>query len=250
MKALSLRDVSFSYNGHSILRGISFDVEKGEFLVILGPNGAGKSTLLRCIMGMLKCSGSIEIMGRNLAALRRDELAKLISYVPQRVEPNFLRVFDFVLLGRKPYMGLRPSNDDIKSVMHALKTVGIEKLAERPTRMLSGGELQKAAIARALAQETPIILLDEPTNNLDPKSQIEVMNVLKRLSKEGKTVISVMHDVNLALRYGDRMVFIKEGKFLGECEAGNGCRELLKAAFDSNVEIVETKHGFKICYFF
>ncbi|MFA4719588.1 ABC transporter ATP-binding protein [Pyrococcus kukulkanii] len=248
MKALVLEDVSFSYNGRSILKEVSFDVEKGEFLVILGPNGAGKSTLLRCILGMLKCSGSIDIMGRNLKTLRRDELARLISYVPQRVEPNFLRVFDFVLLGRKPYMSLRPSNEDIKLVINVLETVGIEKLAERPTKMLSGGELQKVAIARALAQETPILVLDEPTNNLDPKSQIEIMRLLRELSLAGKTVIAVMHDVNLALRFGERFIFMKKGEILGDYRKNTIRKEVFEKTFDAKVELIETKHG-PLCYF-
>lgn len=189
---IRVRNLSFSYNGRAILRDIAFEVKEGEFLAILGPNGAGKSTLLRCLAKILKCEGEIEICGRNLHEYSRRELSKTIAYVPQRVEPNFLRVFDMVLLGRKPYMGIIPSEEDIKAVERALKTLKIEHLAGRLTKTLSGGELQKVAIARALAQESSIILLDEPTNNLDPRSQVDLMNLLRKLSQAGKTIVTVL----------------------------------------------------------
>ena len=247
---IRVRNLSFSYNGRAILRDIAFEVKEGEFLAILGPNGAGKSTLLRCLAKILKCEGEIEICGRNLHEYSRRELSKTIAYVPQRVEPNFLRVFDMVLLGRKPYMGIIPSEEDIKAVERALKTLKIEHLAGRLTKTLSGGELQKVAIARALAQESSIILLDEPTNNLDPRSQVDLMNLLRKLSQAGKTIVTVMHDVNLALRFAEKLMFMKNGELVGIVETKKISQEILEETFNVKAEIFETPSGFKFCQFY
>lgn len=134
-----------------------------------------------------------------------------------------MRVFDIVLLGRKPYMGFKPSGKDIKIVNETLKKLGIQHLALKPANRLSGGELQKVSIARALAQEPEILLMDEPTNNLDPKSQLEVMKIAKEFAKAGKVSIAVMHDVNLALRFADRFIFMRNGKIIAD-----GKEEILK----------------------
>ncbi|CAB49920.1 ABC transporter ATP-binding protein [Pyrococcus abyssi] len=215
VKVIEVSNLEFSYNGKNVLRGVNFDVGEGEFLVILGPNGAGKTTLLRCIAGILKCKGDVKVFGKSIRDMNRLELAKLLAYVPQRVEPGFLRVFDFVLLGRRPYMGLSPRREDLEAVRRALKLLRVEEFEDRVMKTLSGGELQKVAIARAIAQETPVILLDEPTNNLDPKSQIDVMRIIKDLIGEGKTVITVMHDLTLALRFGEKFLFLKDGEVTG-----------------------------------
>ncbi|AAL81033.1 ABC transporter ATP-binding protein [Pyrococcus furiosus DSM 3638] len=247
---IRVRNLSFSYNGRAILRDIAFEVKEGEFLAILGPNGAGKSTLLRCLAKILKCEGEIEICGRNLHEYSRRELSKTIAYVPQRVEPNFLRVFDMVLLGRKPYMGIIPSEEDIKAVERALKTLKIEHLAGRLTKTLSGGELQKVAIARALAQESSIILLDEPTNNLDPRSQVDLMNLLRKLSQAGKTIVTVMHDINLALRFAEKLMFMKNGEVVGIVETKKISPEIIEETFNVKAEIFETPSGVKFCQFY
>ncbi|AEC52599.1 iron (III) ABC transporter, atp-binding protein [Pyrococcus sp. NA2] len=237
MKAVKVEDLEASINGRKILRDISFEVEEGELFMILGPNGAGKSTLLKCISGIIKCKGDISILGSKLGELRREELARMIAYVPQRVEPSFLRVFEFVLLGRRPYMGLTPRKRDLAIVRRALKMLGIEELEYRPMRTLSGGELQKVAIARALAQETPIILLDEPTNNLDPKSQVEVMRIVERLTKQGKTVISVMHDLMLAFKFGKRFMFLKEGRIVGIVGKEELEERLLRDTYEVEIKV-------------
>ncbi|AFK22420.1 ABC transporter ATP-binding protein [Pyrococcus sp. ST04] len=246
---IELREVSFSYNGKKILDNINLKVEEGEFLAILGPNGAGKSTLLKCMAGILKCEGDIEVMGKEISSYTRNELAKIISYVPQKVMPTFLRVFDMVLLGRRPYMGLTPSKRDLEIVNNVLRIMGIKHLSTRPTKSLSGGELQKVAIARALAQDTPIILLDEPTNNLDPKSQIQVMELLKELARENRTVVAVMHDINLALRFAERFVFIRDGKVVGVLPKGELNEEIFKSTFDLNVEFIKATNGSLLCNF-
>ncbi|ASJ07992.1 iron ABC transporter ATP-binding protein [Thermococcus siculi] len=213
MKVIKARNLRFSYNGADVLRGVNLEVEEGEFVAILGPNGAGKSTLLKCISGVLKCEG-VEIFNRPIGEYSRNELARLIAYVPQRVEPGFMTVFDTVLLGRRPYMGLRPSVRDVEAVRVALRRLGIEDLALKVTNRVSGGELQKVNIARALAQEPKILMMDEPTNNLDIKSQLEVMRIARKFSADGGTVVMVMHDINLAIRFAKRFIFLKEGKIV------------------------------------
>ncbi|ASJ01456.1 ABC transporter ATP-binding protein [Thermococcus gorgonarius] len=222
MKAIKARNLSFSYNGADVLKGINLEVEEGEFLAILGPNGAGKSTLLKCISGILNCRG-VEVFGKPIGEYSRNELARIIAYVPQRTEPGFMTVFDTVLLGRRPYMGLRPSKKDLEAVKRALERMGIAGFALKTTNKLSGGELQKVGIARALAQEPKVLMMDEPTNNLDIRSQLEVMRLARDFSAEGGTVIMVMHDVNLALRFARRFVFMKNGRIVAD-----GGREILK----------------------
>ncbi len=193
MTAVEARNLHYSYNGTEVLKGINLKIEDGgEFVAILGPNGAGKSTLLKCLSGILRCNG-IYISGRPIGGeYSRNELARLVAYIPQRTEPGFMTVFDTVLLGRRPYLGLRPSKRDVEVVKNALKKLGgIDHLALRPTRGgLSGGELQKVGIARALAQEPEIFMFDEPTNNLDIRSQLEVMKLARELSSGGAKPLS------------------------------------------------------------
>ncbi|NJE26527.1 ABC transporter ATP-binding protein [Thermococcus sp. MV5] len=222
MKAVKVEGLYFTYNGFEVLKGITLEVEEGEFVAILGPNGAGKSTLLKCIAGLLHCSG-VKVLERPIQEYSRDELAKLLAYVPQRTIPGFMTVFDMVLLGRRPYMGLRPSRRDIEVVTRTLKKLDISHLALKHSNRLSGGELQKVSIARALAQEPKILLMDEPTNNLDLKSQLDVMEIAKNFVSSGGTSIIVMHDVNLALRFAERFIFMKNGEIVAD-----GGKEILK----------------------
>ncbi len=218
---IETRGLRFSYNGREVLRGIDFKAKSGEFVAILGPNGAGKSTLVKCLSGILRCGG-IRILGRPVEDYSQRELARKVAYVPQRTERSFMTVFDTVLLGRRPHMGLIPNRRDLETVEAVLKRLGIEHLALKRTNEISGGELQKVGIARALAQETEILIMDEPTNNLDLKSQLEVMRLAREFSEKGLSVV-VMHDVNLALRFARRFVFMKNGKIVAD-----GGREILK----------------------
>ncbi|NJE55022.1 ABC transporter ATP-binding protein [Thermococcus sp. 21S9] len=237
---IEAKGISFSYGEREVLRGISLEVSEGEFVAILGPNGAGKSTFLRCLAGILKCGG-VFVKGRPINDYSPRELSKVLAYVPQRVEPGFLTVFDTVLLGRRPYMGLTPSERDLKVVEDALKRLGIEELALKRTNEISGGELQKVSIARALAQEPEILLMDEPTNNLDLKSQLEVMRLARELAREGKTVITVMHDVNLALRFAKRFVFMKDGRKIADGNFEVLSEELFEEVYGVKVEIGEVR---------
>lgn len=215
---LELKNIEFSYNGSPVLRGIEFDVKKGDVVSILGVNGAGKSTLLKCINGILKPQkGEIFIDHTSIEKTSRTEIAKALAYVPQRSEQSFITVFDAVLLGRKPYIKWDVTKNDIEITERVLSALGLKKLSLRYINELSGGEFQKVVIARALVQQPKVILLDEPTNNLDPKNQFEVMDIIKEISKKrGIASIIVMHNVNLAVRLSDRFVLLKEGKVFAE----------------------------------
>lgn len=206
-------NLRFAYNSKEILDKISFEVKQGEILFIIGPNGCGKSTLLKCLNGILKPEGAVYVGEDEIKILSNREIAKRIGYVPQRAEINHLTVFDMVLLGRKPHIRWGMSNKDIEIVKRVIRMLRLETLSLRRLTELSGGELQKVIIARALAQEPKIILLDEPTNNLDLKNQIEVMKMLTEIAKKQKiSVIVTMHDLNMASHYADRIIMLKDSK--------------------------------------
>ena len=212
IKAQNLR---FAYNSKEILKGVDFEIKKGEMFFIVGPNGSGKSTLLKCLNGILKPKGAVFIGKDELCKLSKNEVARIMGYVPQRSEVNYLTVFDTILLGRKPHMKWGISERDVDVVNKVIDMLGLNELAFRRLTQLSGGELQKVIIARALAQEPKIILLDEPTNNLDLKNQIEVMRILEKIVKEhGISAIITMHDLNVASLYADTIVMLKNGKIV------------------------------------
>ncbi|KUK13814.1 MAG: ABC transporter ATP-binding protein [Synergistetes bacterium] len=210
---LEVRELSYLYGKREVLRDIAFSVGEGESLFILGPNGSGKTTLLKCLNGILKPKGTVYVNKLSLRELALKDIARIFGYVPQRGEASFLTVFDAVLLGRRPYLRWRASEEDVRVAEEAIKLLKIEGLAFRRLNELSGGELQLVLIARAFAQEPKYLLLDEPTNNLDVKNQIEVMRLIKdAVRKRGITAIITVHDINLALAYADRVLVLKEGK--------------------------------------
>jgi ABC transporter. len=196
-----------------VLQDIDFSVEKGDCLAILGTNGVGKSTLLKCINRILKPqSGAVYIQEDEIFKLSRNELAQKVGYVAQKHEGARLTVFDAVLLGRKPYIKWDASPKDMEVTHRVLKLMELEDYSLRYLDELSGGELQKVVIARALAQEPNILLLDEPTSNLDLKNQVEVIAIIKKVVKEQQiAAIVTMHDINLAIRFADKFIFLKNG---------------------------------------
>ncbi len=210
---LEVDGIEFSYDSTPILKGVTFEVKRREMVAILGPNGAGKSTLLKCINGILKPKGGVVMVeGLPGESYGTRERAKKMGYVPQTNTGNFMTVFDAVLLGRKPYIRWGPGERDLKLVEETLKLVGLESLALKRTNSLSGGELQKVVVARALVQKPRVLLLDEFTNNLDLKNQLEVMKLVSKITHEsGVASIVVMHDINLALRYSDKFVVMAKG---------------------------------------
>jgi iron complex transport system ATP-binding protein len=234
---LNVQGVCFSYNNIPILKDISFKIDKAEILGIVGPNGSGKSTLLKNLDGILKPKdGVIYIENQDKKDMRRREIAKRIAYVPQREENLFpTTVFETVLMGRKPHITWMESKNDKMIVAETLERLGMGEFALRDINQLSGGERQKVYIARAIVQKPKILLLDEPTANLDLKHQIEVLDLLLETKKEGVTIIIAIHDLNLALKYCDKLIILDKGKIFAY-----GGKEVLSR------ENIETVYGVKV----
>jgi len=218
---LKIKDVEFGYSSMPVLRNVNIELAESEILGVVGPNGAGKSTLLRCIDRILiPQKGCIMLDGRDIREISRMELARKIGYVPQDGSQIFpATVFDTVLMGRRPHLGWRSSERDTEKVLETLKMLNIEDLAMRDINELSGGQQQKVFIARALTQEPELLLLDEPTSNLDIRHQLEVMEIVKRVVRErGISAIMAIHDLNLASRYADRIIMMNGGRIYAEGE--------------------------------
>jgi iron complex transport system ATP-binding protein len=211
---LKVQDVVFRYSSTTILNEVSLELNKSEILGIIGPNGAGKSTLIRCINKILHPQdGLITLDGNSIGDMTHMEIAKSIAYVPQNSSNPFpATVFDTILMGRRPHSGWRSSPSDLKKALEILELVGITDLAMRDFTELSGGQQQKVVLARALAQESKALLLDEPTSNLDIRQQLETMDIVRSLVQaRGISSIMAIHDLNLAARYADRILMLKKG---------------------------------------
>lgn len=213
---LLIDDIHFSYQGNDVLRGVSFELPKGCVAAILGENGSGKTTLLKNINRLLSPrSGVVLIDGAAVKAMSGREIARHFGYMPQRQEAAHCTVFEAVLLGRKARDGGRTGSRDVEKIEDILRLVHLEDLAMRSAAELSGGELQKVILARALAQEPKVLLLDEPISHLDPVNQIEVMSLLHAITRDlGITSLMVTHNLNNALRFADRFILLKRGKVL------------------------------------
>jgi len=211
---LQIGSVQFRYPSRPVLQGVSFQLERGRILGILGVNGAGKSTLIKCLNRILQPQkGTIFLDGKNLLRMKRNEIARHMGYVPQKSGDEPLTVFDTVLLGRKPYIQWSATEKDMKVVEKILHLMGLADFALRPVNQLSGGEAQKVMVARALAQEPEVLLLDEPLSNLDLKNQLEVMGLIRQAVREQKvTAILSVHDLNVALRFADLFLLLKDGQ--------------------------------------
>lgn len=210
------RELTFSYPGGArAVQGVSLELARGDFLAVLGPNGAGKSTLLRLLAGLLGAErGEVRIDGAPLAALTPRERAKRIAVVPQSlVAVPEVRVDDFVLGGRYAHLSpwKRAGGSDRSAVDRALAEADASEVADRPLTELSGGQRQRVLIARALAQEAEVLLVDEPSNSLDPQHQIAVFDLLAKLTCEGRAVLVVTHDLNLASQFATRALLMKDG---------------------------------------
>jgi iron complex transport system ATP-binding protein len=236
---LDVCGVSFTYNSHPVLDDISFSLNPGELLAILGPNGVGKTTLLKCIDAILSPSGgSVMVKGTDVLKLRSNEIAKTIGYVAQRCESSRMTVFDAVLMGRKPYIRWRVGQKDLNMVDAALKRLNMEHMALRPIDQMSGGELQKVAIARAMVQEPDILLLDEPTSSLDLKNQMEILSMIHHVVVEhGMAGVMTMHDLNTALRFANAYLFLKDGKVYDVGRVDQISPEMIESVYGLPVEI-------------
>ncbi|MCM2269560.1 MAG: ABC transporter ATP-binding protein [Thermoanaerobaculia bacterium] len=214
--ALAARGVGFAYRDGHGLADIDLTVGAGEIVGLLGPNGAGKSTLVRLLSGVLgPYRGAIELGGVELARLPRREIARCLAVVPQESAGDLpYTALETVLLGRHPHLtGLAFESDrDLELAHAALARLGAAELAGRPLGELSAGERQRVAAARALAQETPLLLLDEPTSFLDLRFQVELFDLLRELAAEGRAILAVLHDLSLAAEYCDRVVLLAAGR--------------------------------------
>ncbi len=214
---MRLEGVSSGYF-EEVIKDISFEAHGGEFIGIIGPNGSGKTTLLRTIAKVLRPRrGVIYLDGQDLERISIKDLAKIVAVVPQNFQIDFnFKVEDVVLMGRTPHLGRfeLESGRDFEIAFKAMKTVGCDHLIGRTIGEISGGELQKVIVARALAQEPKILLLDEPTAHLDINYQIEIMSLLKKLAEKGVLVIAVIHDINLALQFCSKLILMKEGRII------------------------------------
>ncbi|MBP4051087.1 ABC transporter ATP-binding protein [Chromobacterium violaceum] len=217
---LKARELGYSVNGHALLSDIRLDLPAGQVSALLGPNGAGKTTLLRLLAGLaVPSQGAVRLDGQCVCRMDALQRARRIAWVPQHLPADIpLTVAEFVALGRMPYLGAftRPSPSDRTAVAEALATVEMDGHAAKRLDALSGGERQRVAIARALAQQAPVILLDEPTNHLDLRHQHKLQLLLRELAAQGKTVAQVLHDLQLAAEYADRVALLSDGRLLAE----------------------------------
>ncbi len=225
-----------------VLHGVSLRAGAGEMVGVLGPNGAGKSTLLLALAGVLEArSGAVRVMGEDAAGLGSGERARLAASVPQRADTAFpLKCFSVALMGRYPHLSFFGvySDRDREVAGRAMEETGCEGLRERPVDAISGGEFQRVLMARALAQETRILLLDEPASSLDIAATIQVFDLLKDKCRGGGAVVCAVHDLNLAALYCDRLVFIKDGRVVYEGSTEEVFREaVLAEVFGTAVEI-------------
>jgi len=218
---IELDQVSFSYEDEDIFEGISLGVARGESMGFLGENGSGKTTLLRLMAGLLRPrEGKIMLLGRDLNSYRRKEVAREVSIVAQGTEPVFdFTVEEVVLMGRNPYIPLfgGESREDIEKTEEAMRKMGVIDLRGKVVTQLSAGELQRVIIARSLAQETRILLLDEPTTGLDVRHRIELVRLLKRMREEREmTIVTVSHDIDMIAHFVDRVILMGRGVFLAD----------------------------------
>ena len=239
---LNIENLHFSYGGSTdVLRGADLELSQGEVGILLGKNGSGKTTLFKSLLGLVKPQkGSIAFQGENLLKLNRLQRARRIGYVPQDIQFGALTVFDSVLMGRISYFGIRAGKEDYEAVEKLLADMGLLELAHRNVEELSGGERQKIAIARAMAQEPQMMVFDEPTGNLDIANEQLIIREAKKLAKEKNiAILASLHDLNQALALGDKFFFLKDGivKYAGGKEVFTP--EVIKDIFDADVELLE-----------
>lgn len=251
--SLQTENLYFSYGNHEVLRGISFFADPGEFLSILGPNGVGKSTLFRCILGLLTpTKGRTLIDGRETTEMNPSELAKRIAYIPQSHSPVFnYSVRDMILMGTTSQIGRfsSPGQEQLRQAEKAMERLGIQKLANSGYQSISGGERQMVLIARALAQEAHILIMDEPSASLDLGNRIRVMQTMKALAREGYTVIQSTHDPDQAYFYSDRIIALHKGMILASGDPGNVlCNTVISELYGTEVEVYSLREDrIRVC---
>lgn len=249
MNVIELKDISFGYDKTLLFQGLSAAFGEGDFCAVMGPNGSGKTTLLKCICGLLKPScGEVLVMGKPVAAHRTEQLARLVSYVPQRHDAVFdITVHDLVMTGRYPYQKKwqLPGTRDERAVDEMLERCNLTGLRHRMLASLSGGEMQRALIARAMAQQAPVMLLDEPLSNLDVTHRYEIMDILAGLNRKGVTVLIIMHDIPIAVEYVTSALLMSGGTLLAHGSKEQALApELLRQCFALGNAFQITEQGY------
>ncbi len=252
-KILDIRNAEFSYDGkRTIFRKVNLSLERGDVLCILGPNGTGKSTLIKCMNSLLKLkSGTILLKDKNIYLINKTELAKIIGYIPQSNGSIFAySVLDVVLMGRAPHLSLTsvPGKNDYKIAEKALESLGILFLKDKTYTEISGGERQLVLMARAIAQQPEILLLDEPTSHLDFGNQIRTLKVINELSKRGLSVIMTSHFPDHAFLSSNKVAIMNQGTIMemGEPESVV-TEENMKKAYGIDVKILDIDEHRKAC---
>ena len=240
---ITVNDLYFRYtkSGRAVLDGASLALNQGEIGILLGKNGSGKTTLFKNILGIEKpASGAIRFDGEDLLKMNRRERARRIAYVPQHIHFGDLTVFDSVLMGRVSYFGMKAGREDYEAVEKILADMQLLDFASRSAEALSGGEKQKIAIARAMAQEPKLMIFDEPTGNLDMANEQLIIEEARKLAREKNiSILSSLHDLNQALAFGDKFFFLKDGvvKYAGGRETVTP--EIIRDTFDVDVKILQ-----------
>jgi len=246
---LEVRRLVAGYGGEPVLRELTLELPPGCFTALIGPNGGGKSTLLRSICRLVRpSSGAVILDGRDLRSLPQQQVARLIGYVPQTTPMDLeFTVEEIVLMGRYPYLpGLRrPGREDLALAEQAMRATGTLELRERLISELSGGEGQRALIARCLVQQPKLLLLDEPTAHLDLAYQAEILSLLQRLNgRDGFSILAVLHDLNLAAQFFSHFVLLHEGRVLAEGAPGEVLvAETLSSAYGAPVQVMRDTDG-------
>jgi iron complex transport system ATP-binding protein len=243
VSAIDLEQVQVELGGKWVVDRVDMQVAEGEWVALIGPNGAGKTTLIRAIAGLVPFSGSIALGGRPTAAMHRRELSRLLAVVPQEpTTPPWMTVGEYVLVGRTPHLGplAREGRRDREAAADALARLDLLEYRERPLGTLSGGEKQRVVVARALAQEARVVLLDEPTAALDIGHQQQALDLLDLLRAEsGLTLLAAMHDLTLAAQYADRMVLLDRGRVVADGAPPDVLTEaLIREHYSASIDVV------------
>lgn len=249
---LEIKDLSFSYESDKpVLCGAGLSLGDGEVGILLGRNGAGKSTLLKIITGVLKPSGgSVSFNGQDLLSLSRRERAAIVAYVPQQIDFGSLTVYQTVLTGRIAYYSIKPSRSDMEVVERVLSEMDLSSISCRNVQELSGGERQKVAIARALAQEPKVLVFDEPTGNLDIANELLIIREARKITQtKGITVFSSIHDLNQAMYFGDKFFFMKDGTIRYSGDSGVFSPEVIRDIYGVEASLVGDRGGEYIDYY-
>ena len=243
---LNVENLSFHYrSGPEILCQISFSLEEGQFLAILGNNGAGKSTMLKCFNQILRVKGGhVWMDGEDLLTMTHREVARRVAFVSQTIPSTQMTVHDVVMLGSRPYMQWGFTEEEHRIVHQAMDRLNLSDMRGRFLNELSGGERQKVMLARALAQQPKVLLLDEPTSSLDIQNQYQVLDIVRDICRTSSiTAVMVIHDLNLALRFCDRFLLLKDGRVYRSGDSSILDRQALRDVYgvDAHVVTVEGK---------